>query len=433
MKTKIGVLVFLSLAGICFSQNQWNLVNSNVTSNLNKIIFLNSNPQTGFIAGDSGVVLKTINGGVVWSKQVLNPSVNLRDIEFLNSQTGWATGASTTGINIYKTTNSGLNWTEVYNAYDAVRYPTGIHFTDSLSGFITGGNRNFNDLSSGFVIRTTNGGMNWVQESWNLFSLNGISFRNADNGWLVTWYNRQGMSYGEIYQTTTGGINWDGDGYMNYDGAEFTSLCHKAYNQCWTFTKFYINQQQYIDFYYWNGTTWIGKWYDIVNYKYTSVNFYDSLNGYMCTDLGHIRKTTNGGTTLINQNTEISIRLNSITMPALNKGFAVGNSGKILTNINLTGLQNAGSETPIAYSLSQNYPNPFNPITNVKFSMLNVGDVKIVVYDIQGREVQTLVNEKLNAGTYEVKFDGSGLTSGVYFYRLTTDSFIETKKMLLIK
>jgi hypothetical protein len=88
---------------------------------------------------------------------------------------------------------------------------------------------------------------------------------------------------------------------------------------------------------------------------------------------------------------------------------------------------------PSSYSLSQNYPNPFNPTTNVKFSILNSGDVKIVVYDVQGREVQTLVNERLNAGTYEVKFDGSSLNSGVYFYRLTTEGFTETKKMLLIK
>jgi len=62
-----------------------------------------------------------------------------------------------------------------------------------------------------------------------------------------------------------------------------------------------------------------------------------------------------------------------------------------------------------------------------------LGDVKIVVYDIQGREVQTLVNEKLSAGTYEVKFDGSMLTSGVYFYKLSAGDFSETKRMILIK
>jgi hypothetical protein len=100
---------------------------------------------------------------------------------------------------------------------------------------------------------------------------------------------------------------------------------------------------------------------------------------------------------------------------------------------NIIDIVNPNSEISGSYSLSQNYPNPFNPITNFKFSMLNAGNAKIVVYDIQGREVQTLVNERLQPGTYETSFDGSMLNSGVYFYKLVTDGFTETKKMLLIK
>ena len=100
---------------------------------------------------------------------------------------------------------------------------------------------------------------------------------------------------------------------------------------------------------------------------------------------------------------------------------------------NLIGIQNISTETPTKYSLSQNYPNPFNPMCNVQFSMYKAGNVRLVVYDVQGREVQTLVDEKLSAGTYEVKFDGSMLNSGVYFYKLVTDGYSETKKMLLIK
>jgi flagellar hook assembly protein FlgD len=83
--------------------------------------------------------------------------------------------------------------------------------------------------------------------------------------------------------------------------------------------------------------------------------------------------------------------------------------------------------------LGQNYPNPFNPITNVKFSILNSGNVKITVYDIRGKEVQTLVNERLQPGTYEVMFDGSMLTSGVYLYRMSANNYSETKKLILIK
>jgi hypothetical protein len=99
----------------------------------------------------------------------------------------------------------------------------------------------------------------------------------------------------------------------------------------------------------------------------------------------------------------------------------------------LTSVNQISSEIPSSYSLEQNYPNPFNSISNVKFQISNTGDVKLVVYDIMGREVQTIVNEQLAPGTYKTTFDGSNLPSGIYFYRLITDGFSETKRMTLIK
>ena len=96
-------------------------------------------------------------------------------------------------------------------------------------------------------------------------------------------------------------------------------------------------------------------------------------------------------------------------------------------------IENVSTEIPSAYSLSQNYPNPFNPTTNIKFSIINSGNVKLVVFDIMGREVQTLVNESLQSGTYEATFDGSMLNSGVYFYHLTAGDFKAVKKMILVK
>jgi hypothetical protein len=99
----------------------------------------------------------------------------------------------------------------------------------------------------------------------------------------------------------------------------------------------------------------------------------------------------------------------------------------------VNGINQISITTPSKYSLSQNYPNPFNSMCNVQFSMCNAGNAKLVVYDIQGREVQTIVNESLKPGTYEVSFDGSKLNSGVYFYKLITDGFTETKKMILLK
>jgi hypothetical protein len=83
--------------------------------------------------------------------------------------------------------------------------------------------------------------------------------------------------------------------------------------------------------------------------------------------------------------------------------------------------------------LSQNYPNPFNPNTTIKYELPGASQVSLSVFDILGRQVSVLVNERRAAGVYEVKFDGSALASGVYFYRLQTGSFVDTKRLLLLK
>ena len=88
---------------------------------------------------------------------------------------------------------------------------------------------------------------------------------------------------------------------------------------------------------------------------------------------------------------------------------------------------------PVSYNLEQNYPNPFNPSTMIKFSIPEASVVKIIVTDILGREVATLVNDELGAGNYSVSFDAAKISSGVYFYTLLTDSFKQSRKMLLMK
>lgn len=85
------------------------------------------------------------------------------------------------------------------------------------------------------------------------------------------------------------------------------------------------------------------------------------------------------------------------------------------------------------YKLYNNYPNPFNPETNIEFRVAEIGQVNLKVYDATGREISNLVNQKMNPGTYNIKFNASNLNSGVYFYTLTAGNFRETKKMILVK
>ncbi len=99
----------------------------------------------------------------------------------------------------------------------------------------------------------------------------------------------------------------------------------------------------------------------------------------------------------------------------------------------LVGVESNGSNIPTAYKLYNNYPNPFNPVTSIKYDLPKASLVKIVLYDILGREVATLVNEKKEAGSYVIQWDASGYASGAYFYKIEAGVFIETKKMVLIK
>jgi hypothetical protein len=97
-----------------------------------------------------------------------------------------------------------------------------------------------------------------------------------------------------------------------------------------------------------------------------------------------------------------------------------------------TGIQNTGSIAE-DYRLSQNYPNPFNPATTISFDVKDKGMVTLKVFDILGNEVAILVNDELNSGSYNMNFDASSFTSGVYFYELQSGPFRDVKKMLLVK
>lgn len=122
--------------------------------------------------------------------------------------------------------------------------------------------------------------------------------------------------------------------------------------------------------------------------------------------------------------------LNSVTL--------LKSKAQTIRNLYLIGIEKKSTNVPVMFNLQQNYPNPFNPTTKIKFSLSihsegGATEAKLIIYDVLGKEIATLVNEHLNPGTYEVEWNGSNYSSGIYFYRLKTESFSETKKMILIK
>jgi len=117
----------------------------------------------------------------------------------------------------------------------------------------------------------------------------------------------------------------------------------------------------------------------------------------------------------------------------LNKGHGI-NSGSayVYTNF-IVGIEDEHPEIPLSFRLKQNYPNPFNPSTTIKFSLPSSGYATLKIYNVLGEEVAVLLDKEITTGTYEVEWNADGFTSGIYFYQLKTGSFVQTKKMILLK
>jgi photosystem II stability/assembly factor-like uncharacterized protein len=354
----------------------------------NGIWFFNEN--TGIVAGGvyatskTGKILRTTNGGNNWDSLIINGNC-FRALYFINSNTGFAGGwiNSLTSSPIYKTTNGGLSWnlTSPINSYGVEDF----YFINDNTGWATG-DGSLNEI----VIKTTNGGNDWniISSSFSGVWLCSVVFVNTNTGWITG--NQSSPWGGLLRKTTDGGITWVQQ--VNHNHNEL-------------YEPFFLNEN----------------------------------TGWVAGDQPAIQKTTNGG---INWNIQTYPQVNwmwDITFLDENTGWAVG-AGKIFHTTNSGGpisVQNISSEVPSSFLLYQNYPNPFNPTTKIRFEIPlrkgGEGVVSLKIYDITGREIQTLVNEKLNTGTYEVLFDGSNSASGIYFYRLNAGDFSQTKKLILLK
>ena len=191
------------------------------------------------------------------------------------------------------------------------------------------------------------------------------------------------------------------------------------------------------------GVNWTFQTNPVVSYTYTQINdikFINANTGFAAhgtPSSGAILYTSNGGTNwTIDNGTNtwfdcLWIYNNSLT-------YCGEGTGKVYYSNIATGIRKTNIDIPDKFNLSQNYPNPFNPTTKIKFAVPPFEGGKrrmtvLKIFDILGKEVATLVNEKLLPGNYEVNFNGNNLTSGVYFYQLKTTNFSETKKMMLLK
>jgi hypothetical protein len=116
----------------------------------------------------------------------------------------------------------------------------------------------------------------------------------------------------------------------------------------------------------------------------------------------------------------------------LSDGTAIGGNFDVTDSIQ-TSIENKLESIPLSFYLSQNYPNPFNPITMINYQLPMTNEVELSIYNILGQKVVTLVNEKQPAGNYQVEWDASSYTSGVYYYEIVAGEYREVKKMIHLR
>lgn len=174
------------------------------------------------------------------------------------------------------------------------------------------------------------------------------------------------------------------------------------------------------------------RWVDVVN---------DGANAtfYVATSTGLYSTTTLNGTSTVWTQEGPTVIGNSVCPMVATRSsdglvvVATHGSGVFSANQTITGIESETSSIPTSYTLNQNYPNPFNPSTKIKFNLPSSENVKLTIYDITGRKVKELVNQDLSAGVHTVDFNASNLASGTYIYRIQAGSFVQSKKMILMK
>lgn len=376
---------------------------------ISDIEFINSNTGYAVAGFGEGDILKTTDAGETWVSQVSSYTLPLYGISFTSPETGYLAGS----INIKKTTNGGVNWVNIYNSTTNEIFGD-IFFTDVNTGYAVG--------SYGKLIKTTNAGGSWTASTIPNSGtfITSIVFVNSNTGYVCGDDNK-------ALKTTDAGATWVN---MNV-AAPFINLNNVFFTDANTG---YISSANGI----YKTTDGGSSWFQLGTPAggFNNVQFRGNY-GYAIASDGKIIKSTNAGSSWIVQPTVTDNPLYALFFNSDDFIYAGGVRGTMMKTIPqellMTPVSGNNNQAPKGYYLNQNYPNPFNPVTSIKFGIVKSGVVKITVYDITGKVVSELLNKNLSTGSYEVKWDGSTFSSGVYFYAITTADFSETKKMILVK
>jgi len=354
--------------------------------------------QIAVVGFENGTAYRTTNGGTTWAQVTWPPPVNtfMNRILFVSPTVGYAQGDHAPPPNlqwpVYKTTDAGATWTltntpNVLQIGSDIEYGqnSGMFFLDENRGWFTGVIGNSPQTSPSRVYRTTDGGNSWsftTLPQGTGFNINLAAFNPNDVFVMMQ------QAAPTVRRSTDGGAT-------------------------------FVNPTP--------GLSLIP----------TAIAARPNTNELYVTTANSILKSTNGGNTWEPEAIPSTITgLNFLIFANERHGWACGANGMIVKYQPATPLSvapNLSPEKPISFKLAQNYPNPFNPTTHITYQLPTLSDVKLEVFDVLGRKVASLVNTTQPAGTYSITFNASNLASGIYFYRLQAGSFVETKKMMLLK
>ena len=358
-----------------------------------------------------GGVYRSLDEGNSWEK--LNTGTNNPNARafFEDTQGNIYVGDK----DLYRSSDNGENWQVVQSGWSLF-----YCFAQSPNGTIFAG------TSSSGIFRSTNNGLTWSTSNIGLTSLTIFTLTVTDSETILA-----GSFEGDIFRSTNNGSSWETINtlhnstvlslYTATNNITFAGLNADFYNSMLKSSDDGLSWEPVVSF------PVLGK---IVGINQNSIGDIFAASQYD----GVYQSHDNGNSWLLLSNEGITnLRIQTMNISVDGYIYVGTWRGSLFKSIHSTTDVEHKNYLPNDISIKQNFPNPFNPSTRIKYAIDGRRFVTLKVYDILGNEIATLINEEKSAGHYEVKFNGNGLPSGVYFYELKAGSFIQTKKMVLLK
>jgi len=402
-----------------YANAQWISQNSNTTEHLNCLSFVDS--LHGWIVGNNGTILCTTNSGNNWLIQNAGVTTELNGVSFCDMLNGWVVGD---GGTILRTNDGGNNWEKIFN--DTLHYVRNykVQCLSPSTVFILRDKFAGDYWTDERIWRTLDSGTTW-DDITPIMGLNGelrdMQFLNPSLGWIC------GSGGFRIFTTPF-------QNYWSWSNSTFSVINYPLIR-----ISFDDSLHGWIaDIGKLFGTTNGGQSWDTLHKFYYNINDFCKRGqvAYKC-GLGTniIEKTTDGGSSWLVQSLPTSQNAVQISFFSSEFGWTIGWNGSIChtSNGGITEVRNDIELLPNSYQLKQNYPNPFNPSTNISFFLPTQTFSSIVIYDILGRKIATILNADLSSGWHTISWKPNNLGSGLYLYTLEVGSCVISKKMLYIK